>query len=211
MNTQSTSPSELVSCIRREDWYQSTRGVGLFQDSYLENLLQDTTRLLLLPRPACEAMVEFKQVIPYVGLTHGTGENLRIVIYQRGKGCGEARLHSKWSIGFGGHCNLTKETLLDAVDRELLEELDISRNAGRLTYRGLLNLERTPVDRVHLGVSYTLKLGSAMSLHRHDHPDQEQETRISWQPYYHVAAMRESLEPWSQLLLDNILQEHGLQ
>lgn len=210
----SPSPSEMVSCIPRSDWYNSTRGVGMFQDAKLEDLLggpfEETVEL---PRAACETMMDFKQIIPYIALTAGRNDNLQIVIYQRGRGCGEHRLHDKWSIGFGGHINLSKETLHEAINRELMEELelDISIDPCLLKFRGYINLERTAVDRVHLGLGYTLQLSGPIDLCRDDRPNHTEETRVSWQPYYIVAAMRESLEPWSQLLLDNILQEHGLQ
>ena len=84
-------------------------GLGHFQcfstevDRYLEELLspEHTT---YRPRPEMEQDPSFKQLIPYVIFRYtDTAGVAHVFQYTRGKGQGEGRLHSKRSIGIGGH------------------------------------------------------------------------------------------------------------
>ncbi len=51
-----------------------------------------------------ESDPSFKQLIPYVLLQHtDAAGQIHLFTYTRGKGQGEARLHSKRSFGIGGH------------------------------------------------------------------------------------------------------------
>jgi len=63
--------------------------------------------LRFMPRPKAEADPAYKQLIPYVIMTHA-GKYLN---YVRGKRAGETRLVGNRSIGIGGHINPVDETL----------------------------------------------------------------------------------------------------
>jgi predicted NUDIX family phosphoesterase len=101
----------------------------------------------------------YKQLIPYVIFQHVSSSGQPTVFqYRRGTGQGEKRLHSKRSVGVGGH--ISSDDLSSARDlhpyeegmlRELAEEVQInSPYTERLV--GLINDDATDVGRVHLGV-----------------------------------------------------------
>ncbi len=170
-------------------------------DRYLEELLSpENTRYL--PRGKAEDDPCYKQLIPYVVLQHTAADGRRMVFqYTRGKGQGEGRLHSKSSIGIGGHISETDVTdeaihpYHDGMQRELQEEVDI-----RSTYRdlcvGLINDDDTDVGRVHLGVVHLFEL---------DRPDvQPREADLldaGFRPVEELQAEASRFESWSQICL----------
>ena len=138
--------------------------LGYFQgftadvDRYLEQLL-DPAHTSYRPRSEMEEDPSHKQLIPYVIFRHlGRGGEVTVFQYLRGKGQGEQRLHSKRSIGIGGHISADDECQPGAVHpyqegmrRELAEEVIIrTRYTDRLV--GLINDDETDVGKVHLGV-----------------------------------------------------------
>src|SRR6185295_2395022 len=83
--------------------------------------------------------------------------------YTRGKGQGEGRLHSKRSVGVGGHISTVDSETVESesreagnlydegLRRELAEEVNLdTRYTARCV--GLINDDETPVGQVHLGV-----------------------------------------------------------
>ncbi len=145
------------------------RAVGHFQgfstdvDRYLRDLLnpQNTS---YRPRSEMEADPNFKQLIPYVIFTTRQPGGQRLVFhYTRGKGQGESRLHSKRSVGIGGHISIDDRTSPDAVPysegmhRELTEEVEIGCPYVEKCV-GLINDDESPVGRVHLGVVHLFEL-----------------------------------------------------
>ena len=108
------------------------------------------------PRPEMEEDPSFKQLIPYVIFRYRDSEGKsRLFSYRRGKGNGEARLTSKWSIGIGGHISSIDDTennpYRDGMRRELEEEVKIDTNYTDQCV-GLINDDETEVGKVHLGV-----------------------------------------------------------
>ena len=80
--------------------------LGLFQglmfnvDRYLRKIfLPGVPRFM--PRSQAESDEKYKQIIPYVIITH----DAKYLCYVRGKRAGEARLLGQMSIGIGGHIN----------------------------------------------------------------------------------------------------------
>jgi predicted NUDIX family phosphoesterase len=111
-----------------------------------------------------EADPSFKQLIPYVIFTTRNADGSLLVFqYTRGKGQGEARLHSKRSVGIGGHISIDDRTCDDMVPyaegmrRELDEEVAIDCPYAERCV-GLINDDETPVGRVHLGVVHLVEL-----------------------------------------------------
>src|SRR5512140_2037764 len=86
--------------------------LGYFQgfsadiDRYLAGLLSPA-HTSYRPRGEVEQDPSFKQLIPYVIFRHTDAQGRPSVFqYTRGKGMGEGRLHSKRSVGIGGHISL---------------------------------------------------------------------------------------------------------
>jgi len=101
-------------------------------------------------RRKAEQDSSWKQVIPYVVVTKGDS----ILLLERTKRQGEARLHGKLSIGVGGHVNpidTAGDALLEGLKRELSEELDVA-GPTELKAAGFLNDDSTDVGAVHFGL-----------------------------------------------------------
>jgi predicted NUDIX family phosphoesterase len=163
---------------------------------YLPRLLEGS-HLRYMPRDEVEVNEEFKQLIPYVVLRH----NGKVFHYTRGGAGGERRLHAKRSIGIGGHISLddgglSPEAYRVGMRRELAEEVELS-GAYEERCVGLINDDRTPVGRVHLGVVHVLELCS---------PDvRSREAALvagGFAPVAELREQREAFETWSQFLLD---------
>ncbi|MCA8988898.1 MAG: phosphoesterase, partial [Planctomycetaceae bacterium] len=82
--------------------------------------------------------------------------------YRRGTDQGEARLHSKRSIGVGGHistldADATDHAYLAGMRREIEEEIEIDGEySDRLA--GILNDDETEVGKVHLGIVHIFEV-----------------------------------------------------
>jgi predicted NUDIX family phosphoesterase len=168
---------------------------------YLEELLSpENTRYL--PRWKAEEDPGYKQLIPYVILQHVDPAGRRLVFqYTRGKGQGEGRLHSKRSVGIGGHISETDVTdqaihpYHDGMERELGEEIAIHS-----TYRqrcvGLINDDETPVGRVHLGVVHVFDLDRPAV-----EPREADILESGFRPVEDLLADLTGFESWSQICL----------
>ena len=132
------------------------QGMCVDVDRYLEVLL-DPVNVSFRPRAEMETDPSFKQLIPYVVFRHREDSGCeRIFRYRRGKGQGESRLHSKISVGIGGH--ISAEDLAgsgnpyeEGMRRELAEEVRIGTAYSQKCI-GLINDDETEVGKVHLGV-----------------------------------------------------------
>lgn len=119
------------------------------------------------PRPTLEDDFDFVQPIPYIVIRDGD----KVLAYERGKGGGDARLHAKVSIGFGGHVDLAdavtdeagvidlRRTMVKACVRELEEELGIDLSAlmpeqrdALCEWTHVISSDASPVDEVHVGL-----------------------------------------------------------
>ncbi len=144
------------------------------------------------PRDEAEEDPTWKQVIPYLLLRDGG----RIFLMRRTKAGGDARLHERWSIGVGGHLGPEDESIEAGLQREFREEL-VADWQPQLRLLGLLNDDRTPVGRVHLGIVFeTDAAGREVSV---------RETHKLSGAFAELPEVRrgyERLETWSQLLFD---------
>jgi predicted NUDIX family phosphoesterase len=123
--------------------------------------------------------------------------------YQRGKGQGEGRLHSKFSIGIGGHIS-ADDQLGDApvyeegMRRELAEEVIIETPYTEQCV-GLINDDQTEVGKVHLGVVHVFDVEQPAVRSR--------ETDIleaGFRPIDEIRKNYDRLETWSQICFDAI-------
>jgi len=156
------------------------------------------------PRSEMEEDPSFKQLIPYVIFRH-TNENGDVTVFQytRGKGQGEQRLHSKRSIGIGGHIssddvdnNGQLDPYSEGMRRELDEEVVINTKYKEKCV-GLINDDETEVGKVHLGVVHILDVET---------PDvQPRESEIvhaGFAPVDELTRDKERFETWSQICFD---------
>ena len=189
------------------------RALGHFQgfsdqtDRYLGELLSPANTSYR-PRSEMETDSSFKQLIPYVIFTHRDAQGRRLVFYYtRGNGQGEARLHSKRSVGIGGHISVDDRTSDDAVpyaegmQRELDEEVQID---SPFTQRcvGLINDDESPVGQVHLGVVHLVELEEpAMTPREIDLMDS------GFAPVEELLADLGRFETWSQYCLRALFTE----
>lgn len=178
--------------------------VGYFQGfssdvgRYLESLL-DPLHTSYRPRDTVEKDPSFKQLIPYCIFRHG--EN--IFHYKRGKLQGEERLHSKRSIGIGGHIstedeNSSQSAYLEGMRREIEEEVEVDTNY-RQNCVGMINDDLTEVGKVHLGIVHVFDLDEPKV-----RPREESIIETGFAHPKELLAQRDQFESWSQICLDHL-------
>lgn len=144
------------------------------------------------PRPAMEVDPAYKQVIPYLVLRDGD----RWFLMRRTRAGADARLHERWSIGVGGHLNPGDRDLAGGLEREWREEL-AADFVPPFRPVGLLNDDETEVGAVHFGVVYEADAaGRAVAVRELD------KLSGAFVDEDAVAAVRERLESWSELVFD---------
>lgn len=173
-------------------------GLCLETEAYISVLL-DPRNYRFAARGEAEEDPSLKQIIPYFIITHRD----RIWCYVRGKKSGEGRLVSKASIGIGGHINdedadLFGDIYSRAAERELREEMIIPEDASHRIV-ALLNDDSNDVGRVHLGVVHLLTSPTDDVRKR-----ESMITEGGFRTRDELVAMRDSLETWSQICLDQI-------
>ena len=158
-----------------------------------------------MPRSRAEADPAYKQLIPYVIMTHGG----KYLSYIRGKRAGETRLVGRRSIGIGGHINPDDhemplfdmdfgDTYFTAVKREVAEEVSVEADYEERVI-ALLNDDSTEVGRVHLGIVHHWTLESPKVTRR-----EQVITQMAFMSPAELQAARDSLETWSRLCLDHL-------
>ncbi|MDP9292028.1 MAG: hypothetical protein M3O82_06680 [Verrucomicrobiota bacterium] len=192
---------EMVLVVRRSLLEQ----LGLFHglnfevERYLPVMLARENNFFM-ERSRAENDPSFKQIIPYVLLSHEG----RLLHYVRGKKAGEQRLVAKGSIGIGGHMNdgdehlfaLDRAAYLEGVSREVREELDV-QTKFRNEIVALLNDDTSEVGQVHLGVVHIFHLDSSAVKKR-----EAMITELEFLSREELLARREKMETWSQICLD---------
>jgi len=189
------------------------------------NLLFDEDLYLIkMPRKQAENNSNFRHIISYSAILC----QRKIALYQRAGS--ETRLHGSLSIGFGGHVTTEDIVLKHEVSSTLDGLYDIMEIAGAInidaTVRkalrreleeevglqsddferiGLITLDKTPVDFVHVGVAFSTKV-ETFDMVRTSFEIKE----ISWvskQELKEIAA-KGKLESWSCKLLEFLEERH---
>ena len=183
--------------------------VGLFNglafdvDRYLQKIFVQGIPHFL-PRSQAEKDPAYKQLIPYVIISY----NGRYLTYVRGRRAGEARLVGLRSIGIGGHVNPADdmplfndnfyEAYLTAVEREVAEEVSVEADhTGSVV--ALLNDDSNDVGSVHLGLVH-LWLLDAPNVSKKE----QMITQMTFMTHAELQQVRDNMETWSQLCLDNL-------
>jgi predicted NUDIX family phosphoesterase len=182
-------------------------GLGHFQgfsadaDRYLAELLKPAN-VSYRPRAEMEQDPSFKQLIPYVIFRHvSPGGKASIFTYTRGKGQGEGRLHSKRSVGIGGHISsddhaaLSGDAYREGLRRELAEEVQIDTTYTEKCV-GLINDDESDVGKVHLGVVHIFDVASPDV-----HPREADIIECGFRPIEGLLADLSRFETWSAITL----------
>ncbi len=178
--------------------------IGYFQgfstniEPYLKTLL-DPTYTSYRPRDEVEEDSSFKQLIPYCIFRYED----QLFYYKRGKLQWEERLHSKRSIGIGGHISSddhdeSGSTYFDGMQREIAEEVYLET-----TYRqkcvGLINDDLTEVGKVHLGIVHIFDLNAPKV-----RPREKSIIETGFAKPEELARDAGEFESWSQICLDQL-------
>src|SRR5262245_13550894 len=185
------------------------REIGYFQGfnanvgPYLKTLL-DPAYVSYRPRDQMENDPSFKQLIPYCIFRFGS----QLFHYKRGKLQGEGRLHSKRSIGVGGHIssddlNLFSSPYLEAMHREIEEEVHLEA-PYRERCVGLLNDDETDVGKVHLGIVHVFDLDTPQVRTR-----EKSMLQTGFAPTEELVRDLDEFETWSQLCLRYLFTSDG--
>jgi predicted NUDIX family phosphoesterase len=184
--------------------------LGLFHglmfdvDRYLNEIFAQGV-LRFIPRDEAEENPNYKQLIPYVIMTH----NGKYLSYVRGKRAGESRLQGLRSIGIGGHINPVdwtvftvepRKTYLAAVEREVAEEVSVeTKHADKIV--ALLNDDSNEVGRVHLGVVHLWTLDEPKVQKR-----EQMITQMDFMTIEELQNVKDTMETWSSLCLEHLDQ-----
>ncbi|SFJ04640.1 phosphoesterase [Planctomicrobium piriforme] len=163
---------------------------------YLDTLL-DPSYVSYRPRNEVEEDPSFKQLIPYC-IFRCDG---KIFYYTRGKGQGEGRLHSKRSIGIGGHISAEDQSSGSSVyhvamQREIAEEV-ILESAFTENCVALINDDQTEVGKVHLGIVHIFDLEAPKVL-----PREKSIMNTGFEEPAKLAQCRDEFETWSQICFE---------
>ncbi|MAG92735.1 MAG: phosphoesterase [Planctomycetaceae bacterium] len=178
--------------------------IGHFQgfchqtDRYLDTLL-DPLHTSYRPRGEVEEDPSYKQLIPYC-IFRCNGE---VFHYQRGGTGGEGRLHSKRSIGIGGHISTVDQAggspYREGMRREIEEEVFLE-TVYRDTCIGMINDDETDVGRVHLGIVHVFDLEAPKV-----RPREESIIQTGFATPEQLADSADQFETWSQICLDHLV------
>ncbi len=170
---------------------------------YLDELLQPE-HVSFRPRNEVEKDPGFKQLIPYVIFRH-TGADGRASVFQytRGRGMGEGRLHSKRSVGIGGHISSIDagehaigNPYEEGMRRELEEEVAIDTPYTAQCV-GLINDDQTEVGSVHLGVVHLFDVARPAV-----RPCETEIIECGFRPVEAILADLTGFETWSSICME---------
>ncbi|HSP14323.1 MAG TPA: NUDIX domain-containing protein [Thermoanaerobaculia bacterium] len=189
--------TEQVMVVARSDLarFIGKRTYDLIRHDLDEILDVIVDKHFFIDRPTAEQSPQYKQIIPYVVIRHGHS----YFLLQRTIRQTESRLHHKLSLGIGGHINPDAPTIVEGLQKELEEEVGVEGDY-EVTFVGILNDDTTDVGRVHLGAVYVLDAAKPEVTIR-----ETEKMTGSWVARADLAAMRERMETWSQIVYDGFI------
>jgi len=167
------------------------------------NLILEFGNVHFMRRDHAEENPKFRQLIPYCLLNYED----KLLSYERTKKGGEKRLHSRRSLGIGGHINpidLDGEIpkYIDVYQRALQRELDeeiIIEDSFTIDTIGVICNDSTEVEKVHFGIVHVINITS-MNVH----PNDPTVADFKFETFTNLITQRENYEGWSQLIIDEI-------
>jgi len=176
--------------------------IGYFQgyttniQPYLDTLF-DPSYVSYRPRNEVEEDPSFKQLIPYCIFRC----NGQVFYYTRGKATGEGRLHSKRSIGIGGHISAEDQfsgsnVYQVAMQREIEEEVELGSGFTEKCV-ALINDDLTEVGKVHLGIVHIFDLDEPKVL-----PREKSIINTGFEEPGQLLQERDQFETWSQICFE---------
>ncbi len=174
---------------------------------YLEELLSPE-HTSYRPRSEMEEDPGYKQLIPYVIFRYADESGRASLFrYTRGTGQGEQRLHSKHSVGIGGHISSDDADEINPYDegmrRELVEEVFIETKYNEQCV-GLINDDQTEVGKVHLGVVHIFDVESPEV-----RPRESEIEDARFVPVDELLSDLDGFESWSQICLEALFAADG--
>jgi len=193
----SAAKNEQVMVVERAEIarYIDAQPFGIIHDDLDEILDIISSKSFFIDRPTAELSPQYKQIIPYVAIRHGHS----VFLLERTSKQTESRLHHKLSLGIGGHVNPDVPTLLGGLQKELEEEVQVDGDY-EISFAGFLNDDTTDVGRVHLGAVYVLEAASKSVTIR-----ETEKMTGSWVERDDLAALRNRMETWSQIVYDEFI------
>jgi predicted NUDIX family phosphoesterase len=188
---------ERVLVIPRDSVIDAAGWRGVRRDGVEATLAAVAREGRFMARGEAERDPAHKQVIPYLVLRDGS----RWFLMRRTRAGGDERLHDRWSIGVGGHLNPGDGDVLGGLRREWAEELDAGF-VPEFTPVGLLNDDTTAVGSVHLGIVYVADAAGRPVAIRETH-----KLEGAFATTDEVAAVRDRMETWSQLVFDALTSD----
>lgn len=168
---------------------------------YLDELLRPE-HVCYRPRNEVEKDPGFKQLIPYVIFRHVDAAGTPTVFqYTRGTGQGEGRLHSKRSVGIGGHISAIDagggggNPYEEGMRRELEEEVAIDAPYSARCV-GMINDDQTEVGRVHLGIVHLFDVERPSV-----RPRETEIIECGFRPVAAILADMTGFETWSEICM----------
>lgn len=179
----------------------------------------------LAPRGAVEKDSRVLQPIPYGCIMD---KDSKVLVYRRTSHGGEKRLENKYSIGFGGHVNVTdvrmyiskmnvtKEGLIEpeqdillngplaeCVRRELKEELGLDECLARVDVDEAIYDPREDVSSVHIGIPYIIHLDDISGIKVNENTIDD----LQWLTLDELNTPKrlEKLEGWSQIMIRRLI------
>ena len=165
--------------------------------------------LYICQREMLEKNLSYRQIIPYATVQHDG----KLLAYRRTTKAGEARLHGKVSVGFGGHIDLVdvvhtnsvidlEATIAGCCARELAEELVFEGSQPPAKFSGaLILLDDTPTDAVHVGAVFVIEAENS-----NVRSAEEEIEVIGWFTPDEILAI-DNLENWTRVLAEQLSAE----
>jgi predicted NUDIX family phosphoesterase len=162
------------------------------------------TKGFFVERSVAETQPLWKQVIPYTAVTCGE----RVLLLERTKKGGEARLANKLSIGVGGHLDLVdlvggeRARIVErGTLRELSEELFVPGLSVAPQPFAIINDDDTEVGAVHVGLVQTLALSEEVRVREADLLVGRYASRAELKQ---LVAANANFETWSRFFVETI-------
>lgn len=170
----------------------------LVEENEFKSVVNENIEFLL--RRNAENDFTYKQVIPYVVFFY---KDSIFCTFRKNKQT-EKRLHSKLSIGIGGHIN-DNDVLISTGDivergmiRELNEEIYIYENINPM-FVGIINNNEIEVDSVHVGACFFVTLETDNLEIKEDEKMDGQFVSLNY-----LDENYDRLEEWSKIVYDYI-------